>query len=406
MNQVNRDGAARLAVFSTLFPHGGQPQAGLFIRERMFRVGKKIPLVVVAPVPWFPLQGLIRLWRPHFRPSAPFYEVKDGFEVYRPRFFSPPAVGKSLDGLFMALGALPVLWRLQRAFRFNILDAHFAYPEGYAATLLGRWLKTPVTITLRGTEVPLARSRLRRRLMVKAVNRAARVFAVADSLRRHLAHLGADENKITVVGNGVDTEKFQPLEKLAVRRRLDIPADSPVLITVGGLVERKGFHRVIECLPSLRKKFPDLRYLIVGGACAEGDWSERLRQQVRELGLEEAVYFLGALPSEELKVPLSAADLFVLASGNEGWANVILEAMACGLPVVATEVGGNSEVICAPELGIIVPLQDKGALEEALAHGLEKRWDRSKIIAYARQNSWDGRVARLIRFFNEILISN
>ena len=192
----------RLVVFTTLFPHAGQPGAGLFIRERMFRVAKVLPVTVVAPVPWFPLQGLLRRWKPGFRPAAPMIEIQDGIEVRHPRFFSVPGAFKWLDGLFMALGCLPTMLRLKRSFAFNVIDAHFAYPDGYAATLLGRWLRVPVTITLRGTEVPLARDPRRRRRIVEALVRARRVFSVSDSLKRHVVSLGVPREKILVIGNG------------------------------------------------------------------------------------------------------------------------------------------------------------------------------------------------------------
>lgn len=395
----------RLVVFSTLFPHPGQPNAGVFIRERMFRVGKVLPLIVVAPQPWFPLQGVIRKWRPHFRPPAPRQEVQNGIEVLHPRFFSVPGLFKSLDGLFMAIGSLPTLLRLKRRFQFNLIDAHFAYPDGYAATLLGRWLKVPVTITLRGTEVPLSRDPARRRRIVAALDCASRVFSVSDSLKRHTVSLGVDGAKIRVVGNGVDTTKFHPLPKTEARSRLGLPQNAPVIVSVGALVERKGFHRVIECLPGLLRQFPSLHYLIVGGAGPEGDMSEALRRQVAELGLESTVHFLGPIPSTDLKLPLSAADVFILATRNEGWANVFLEAMACGLPVVATDVGGNAEVVCKPELGTIVPFGERSTLEGAIADALLFRWDRAAIIAYACDNSWDGRVAVLTEEFNHLTLN-
>lgn len=395
--------APRLVVFTTLFPHPGQPNAGVFIRERMFRVGEVLPLTVVAPVPWFPLQGLIRRWRPHFRPEAPRAQIQDGFEILHPRFFSVPGLFKSLDGFFMALGSLPTLLRLRKKFAFDIIDAHFAYPDGYAATLLGKWLHVPVTITLRGTEMPLSRHPARRRRIVAALARAARLFSVSASLKRHAVSLGADEAKIRVVGNGVDLEKFQPMPRREAREKLGLPPDVPVLVSVGGLVERKGFHRVIECLPELLPRFPELRYLIVGGASPEGDIGEQLRKQVRDLGMERQVVFLGPLPSHELKLPLSAADVFVLATRNEGWANVFLEAMACGLPVVTTDVGGNAEVVCKPELGTVVPFGDRPRLEHALTEALVREWDRDGIIAYARDNSWDSRVAVLAEEFNRLM---
>jgi teichuronic acid biosynthesis glycosyltransferase TuaC len=107
------------------------------------------------------------------------------------------------------------------------------------------------------------------------------------------------------------------------------------------------------------------------------------------------VTFLGPVASEQLGVPLSGADVFVLATRNEGWANVFLEAMACGLPVVTTDVGGNAEVVCRPELGILVPFEDPSALEHALAEALRRKWDRAAIVAYARANSWDNRIVAL-----------
>src|SRR3569832_61152 len=262
----------RLVVFSTLFPHAAQPNAGVFIRERMFRVGKKLPITVVSPRAWFPLQGLIRRFRSQFRPPARAYEIQQGIEIFRPRFFSFPGVGRSLDGLFMAVGSFAVLRRLRGKGRVDILDARFSYPDGYAATLLCRWLDIPVTIPLRGTEVPQSRDAARRARIVKALNRAVRVFSVADALKQYVGALGVDKDKILVVGNGVDSERFRPIAKQTARESLGLPADVPVIITVGGLVERKSFHRVMEVLPNLRLKFPDTRYLFVGGVCVVGVW--------------------------------------------------------------------------------------------------------------------------------------
>lgn len=388
-----------VVVFSTLFPNAAQPQAGLFIRERMFRVAEFLPLTVVAPVPVFPFQSLIRHWRPHFRPSVPHREMQDGIEVLHPRFLCFPGVLKGLDGTFLALGSIATLWRLKRAGRMDILDAHFAYPDGYAATLVGRWMGVPVTVTLRGTETRHAATPSLRPRVCRALTRASRVFSVSASLRQLALQLGSTEDKVRVVANGVDAEKFHPVPRDRARAELGLAEGVPVLISVGALTERKGFHRVIELLPALRERFPGLVYLIVGGASAEGDWRARLERMVADLGLGDAVRFLGVLEPQALNGPLSAADVFVLASRNEGWANVILEAMACGLPVVATDVGGSREVVCRPDLGTIVPFDDAQALEGALADALTRRWNAAQIVAYARANGWDQRVAVLVDEF-------
>jgi teichuronic acid biosynthesis glycosyltransferase TuaC len=310
---------------------------------------------------------------------------------------------KWLDGFFLALGCLPTFLRLKRTFAFNVIDAHFAYPEGYAAMLLGKWLRVPVTITLRGTEVPLSHDPPRRRRIIAALQHATRIFSVSASLKRHAIRLGAAADKIAVVGNGVDMGKFHRLDKVAARQQLGVPLEAPVLVSVGALVERKGFHRVFACLPELRRSFPGLRYLVVGGPGPEGDWSAQLRGQVVDLGLQECVTFLGTLPPENLSVPLSAADVFVLATGNEGWANVFLEAMACGLPVVTTDVGGNAEVVSNATLGIVVPFGHADQLTRAIAESLGRKWDRDAIVAHAEHNDWDGRVTTLVEEFSAIV---
>lgn len=392
----------KLLVFSSLFPSQKRPNAGVFIRERMFRVAQHMPVIVVSPVPWFPFQGIVRYWRPHFRPQPDSYEEQQGISVYFPRFLSVPGLFKSCDGFFMALGCLFTLIKLRK--KFTIIDAHFAYPDGYAATLLGKWLKIPVTITLRGTEVPLSKMPGRKTRLLMALKNATRIFSVSDSLKQHVVSLGAKADKIRVIGNGIDTTTFYPLAKSAARAELKLPENAKVLISVGALVDRKGFHRVLEILPALVVKIPELVYLIVGGDSPEGNITERLEYQVKMLKLEDNVRFLGAYPSKQLKVPLSAADLFVLATANEGWANVFLEAMACGLPVITTAVGGNKEVVSKPSLGTVVPYGDSEALLAALLQGFETVWDRPLIIRYAQENSWECRVKILVEEFQRIAL--
>ncbi len=393
----------RLIVFSSLFPSNKRPGAGLFIRERMFCVSQQLPIIVISPVPWFPFQWLIRYWKPYFRPLPKSYEEQSGVKVYYPRFLSIPGLLKNWDGFFMALGSFTLLNKLVKQQGFNIIDAHFAYPDGYAATLLGKWLNVPVTITLRGTEVPLSKFPSRKNRMMKALKNAIKIFSVSDSLKKHVIGLGAIKEKIEVVGNGIDIAKFYPIDKNTAREKLDIPQSAKVMISVGGLVERKGFHRVIEVLPGLVDEFPDLLFLIVGGDSPEGGIGQRLKDQVKHLNMQKHVRFLGALASEELKSPLSAADAFVLATANEGWANVFLEAMACGLPVITTNVGGNQEVVNSDELGTIVPFGEPKALEQALINGLKRQWDNDFILRYAKNNTWDKRVSILVKNFNAIV---
>ena len=388
-------------MLSSLFPSPQEPLAGLFIRERMFRVARRLPVTVVAPVTWSPVDGLIRCWRPHYRLTQPLNTVDAGIPVLRPRYVSIPGpilmdgagMAAAVDGIVRGITATGGPW---------IIDAHFAYPDGYAASLLARRLGLPYTITLRGTEIRHSRMPAIRKRMIAAVTGAARVFAVSDSLRRLALDLGVAAERALVVPNGVDMERFRPLPRAEARRRLGIPADARVLVTVGGLVARKGYHRVIECLPRLRQDWGDVIYLAVGGASKEGDDSKILKAQAATAGVGEQVKFLGPLAPDTLSVPLSAADALVLASSNEGWANVLLEAMACGTPVVASDVGGNREVVADESVGLIFDLADAHALEAAIDQALRRQWDRDAIVAFAGRNSWQSRVDRLVDEFTAI----
>jgi glycosyltransferase involved in cell wall biosynthesis len=390
------DSRPHILVWSSLFPSPAQPQAGIFIRERMFRVAQDLPLTVISPQPWFPLQSLIRKFKPHFRPETPRHERQSGIDVFRPRYLSVPGVFKHLDGWSMAAGARNTVRHLQRQGRVDLIDAHFAYPDGYAASRVAGELGVPLTLTLRGTEVRHTRDTRLRKRVVSALHHACKVFTVSSSLRELALELGMPAERTLVVGNGVEARRYLPLPQQQARRALGLPADARVLITVGGLVERKGYHRVIACLPELRAQFPKLHYLAVGCAGPEGDFTPQLEHQVQRLGLQDHVHFTGALPTEGVRQALSASDVFVLASRNEGWANVLLEAMACGLPVVASDVGGNAEVVCRPEVGSIVPFDDHAALVRALRRALTQAWDRAAIRQYAEENDWQARVRVLV----------
>ncbi|MDO6691876.1 glycosyltransferase [Aliiglaciecola sp. 3_MG-2023] len=393
----------RIVVLSSLFPNSVRKQSGLFVRERMFRVAEFADIEVISPVPWFPGQGLIRLFKPNYRPMPAKKEVQQGITVHFPRFLSIPKFFRKLDGTMMARAAYKVAKQLELQQTIDIIDSHFTYPDGLAATKVAQRLNKKVTITLRGTELTHSQDPEKLKLMLQAWQDADHMFCVANSLKQLAVSLGAQEDKFTVVGNGVDTHKFSALEPKNARRQMGIDEDAKVLITVGGLVRRKGFHRVIDCLPELLLSYPNLVYLIVGGASAEGNIEAELRAQVNSLDLEEHVKFLGSLPPNKLSAPLSSADLFVLSTANEGWANVILESMACGTPVIASDVGGNSEVINSDDVGEIVPFDDHPALFTSIKQGLNKEWDRQAIVNYAQQNHWDTRMAKIMEIYNNLV---
>jgi glycosyltransferase involved in cell wall biosynthesis len=350
----------------------------------------EVEVRVVAPTPWFPfVSGL----RPGYRPPVPAEEVQDGVRVLHPRFLSVPGIFKCLDGLLLFLGTLPTLVRLRREQRFDAIDAHFIYPEGLAAVLHGLVFRVPVLVTVRGLLPLLIRYRLRRPQLRFTLRRAARLIAVSRSLAESVVAEGVEPGRVRVIENGIDPAVFHPLDRLEARRSLDLPGlpelpeDVPLLVSVGTLAPRKGFHLVLAAMASLRGRFPNLRFAIVGGPGAEGAVEGELRALAERLGLADRVVFAGPRGRGELAAWYSAADLFVLASAHEGCPNVVLEALACGTPVVATPVGNVPELLDRPEVGIVVERQVP-ALAAGIAEALSREWDRDAIRARIGSRTW------------------
>ncbi len=385
----------RALVLSSTFPNANQPTLGVFVRERMTALARHCELRVVAPVPWFPANGLIRGARVVGVPP-----VEDGgaFPVYHPRFLSIPRYLKCLDGMLYAASLAPFLARLRREFDFDLIDAHFAYPDGLAAVLLGQLLRRPVVVTLRGSIVRLRHYPLHRPQIRWALGRATRVIAVSQSLKDVARGLGVNAQHISVIPNGVDLAKFYPKNRNAAREVCGLPRDRPIILTVGGIYEGKGQHHVVETLATLSTGHPDAIYVIVGEDRRDG-YAERLRSLIARSGLGERVRFAGPQPHDALSDWYSAADDFCLATQSEGWANVLLEALACGTPVVATKVGGNPEIVPDDRYGLLVPHGDVPALSDALERAIESRWDRAALAAYAATHTWEAAASRVVREF-------
>lgn len=389
----------RVLVLSSVFPNPKQPALGVFVRERMKRVARECELVVVAPVPWFPFTSFLRRqWT-----GIPPVEEQDGLRVLHPRFLSVPGVLKWLDGILYAVSLVPFLFRLRRRFAFDLIDAHFAYPDGMAAVLLGRVFRRPVVITLRGSIVRLSGYPLHRPQLGYALRKAARIISVSQSLKDVAVGLGTvTPEKIRVVPNGVDVGRFRPGDRAEARRRLGLPPGRTVLLSVGGLNEGKGQHRVVRLLPRLLEQHPDLLYVIVGSERPIDTTRPLLNRLIVEHGLRDHVLIAGECPHDAVPTWLAAADVFCLATRSEGWANVLLEAVACARPVVATRVGGNAEVIPDERLGLLVPADSDAALERGIREALGRSWDPEVLVGHARSHSWEATARAVLDEFRRI----
>ena len=312
-----------------------------------------------------------------------------------------PKVGMVFYGLMMFLSVLLEVRKIQKDFDFDLIDAHYMYPDCYAAVLVGRFLRKPVVVSARGSDVNLfSRFSIIRRLLIYVLLRADHVIAVSSALQRAIVQLGVSEEKVSVIPNGVDGGKFKKISKQKARQILGLPADGPVLLSVGGLTGVKGFHHLIRAFNILveESKGIEPKLMIVG----EGPSRNDLGIIISELGLSSHVQLVGAVPHERLYLWYNAADLFCLASEREGWPNVVLEALACGTPVVGTAVGGIPEIIVNEDIGLLTG-REPGVMAARLREAMEKNWDRDRMVQYAERFTWNAAAARVRQVFDCLL---
>lgn len=374
----------RVLIFTGLFPNREKPLQGVFVYQRMSHFAQRSgnQVQVIAPVPYFPPWLRMTRWKKDGQ--IPIKEEIGNLTTHHPRYALLPKISMPLHGLLMFLGSLRTAQCLHKEMKFECIDAHFVYPDGLAAVLLGRVLKIPVVVSARGTDINLYPTfRFIRSLIRWTLKHAAGSIAVSSSLAEVMLELGARPKRIRVIGNGIDLDRFSPLAPSEARNHLGLPSTGKIIVSVGALIPRKGFHFLIPAFAKIAERFPDLRLYILG----EGDYRSRLEALIQESKLESQVKLVGNIPNEQLKHWFSAADLSCLVSSREGWANVLQESMACGTPVVATRVWGAPEIVVSPELGILVE-QNTEEIAAALLTAVGKDWNRPWIAEHAAKRTW------------------
>ncbi|MBV8728925.1 MAG: glycosyltransferase [Acidobacteriia bacterium] len=369
----------KILSLANVYPNPSEPGLGLFVRARLQQVATRASVKVIAPIPLLDYSNPKgKLFR---RRDFPLTRQDGSIEVFHPRWLFPPG-GTPANVLGQFLRLLPLVRRIRETFPFDLIDAHFGYPEGATAALLGSFFRVPYTITLRGSETAFAASPARRRVLQWAMRRAARIIAVSSDLRDFAVEQGVPPQLAVTIPNGIDPAIFYPRGNHSTRTRRTI-------VSAGELIEAKGHHLVIEAAKTLLDRGHDLEVVIVGGTARGGpSYEHQLRELASFLRVEERVRFLGFADRETLANLLSAADLFCLASSTEGWPNVVNEALACGTPVVASAVGGVRAMLENPRYGITVPPGDLTALTEALDQALHISWDRVAISNWGQSRTW------------------
>ena len=385
----------RILTFTTLYPNAARPQFSVFVENRLRHLvaSGDVAARVLAPVPYFPFSAE-RFGSYASFARAPRHEERFGIEIDHPRYLTLPKVGMSMAPFLLYASARGALERLLRAgHRFDLIDAHYFYPDGVAAVMLGRAFGLPVTVTARGSDINvLPNYALPRRLIRRAARQADGVIAVSSALAGKLAGLGVEQSRITVLRNGVDPKVFRPVTPFEPGEG---PPPRPLAVSVGNLVPLKGHDLVISALTDL----PGLTLWIVGGGPERG----RLEALARDLNVAGRVRFLGVVPHERMPEVYSAADVLVLASEREGWPNVLLEAMACGTRVVTTKVSDVSDLVNTPAAGNRVAERSAGRLAQAIREILAVPLPREATRLHAQGFTWEATTRGQIELFKEIL---
>jgi teichuronic acid biosynthesis glycosyltransferase TuaC len=346
----------RVLIVSNLYPHRHSPDKAVYNRQQFAALTEYCEVQVIAPVPRFELS----------KDDVPMYDTIDGIEVSYPRYLVVPKLFQSLYGLLMFISLYRHARHRLKTFKSDVIFATWAYPDAVAAALLAKANGKPLVIKTHGTDLNYGLKYGLRRLMIRFAMRCAlRIVCVSKRLREQLVELGIDPAKIHVLTNGVDSQLFKPTDRDRARAELELGDERRHVLFVGNLVPVKGADLLIRAVSLLPD---DVCLHLVGHGCQEAD----LRIQTESLGVADRVSFHGQRPYEQMPVWQNAVDVFCLPSRNEGCPNAVVEALACGTPVVATDVGAVSQLISNPDQGTIVAPDDAGLLAKALEDQLSR----------------------------------
>jgi glycosyltransferase involved in cell wall biosynthesis len=390
----------KILALSYLFPNPVQTSYGIFVYNRIQALAELSDIRVIAPLQWYPFRDRLRPALAGLSRIAK-KETIGTLKVHYPRFPVIPRYMKWFDAISYFLAVCPVLRRLRKeGFDFDLVDVHWTYPDILAGYLLARMAGKPFIVTIRGREaLYFEENDARTRMLHAILQKADGVIALSHELAALVTAIGVSPSKIHVALNGVDTGNFRPESKEGARRRLNLPHDKKIILSVGRLTEAKGHQHIIEALPALARR-GSVELHIIGGINPETDYSANLQELIGSLRLDNA-HLHRDIPHAQLGSWYNAADLFCLASHGEGCPNVVLEALACGTPVVTTNVGAVEELIEHGRDGYIV--DDAGTIPEALARGLSAQWDRERIAGRMAEMSWQACARKVDGIYRETL---
>lgn len=378
----------KVLFFTSIFPSLSEPTRGPYNHNIVLALSKSCEIKVVSPQPFWS-----RIKNPKSLGKTPF-ETQTGIDVVLPTYWSVPKL-TSLHGNSMYRSVKPCVEHLYQDFPFDIIFAVWAYPDAVAAAQLARDFNCPLLIKTMGSDVnvlckiPKIESQI-----TQAFQKASYVVSVSKALQEKVISTGISKDRSLVQHNGVNGDRFTIKDKPDAKKRLNLPLDKSILCYIGRLGAEKGVDILIKSINKIKSKNIELH--IIGW----GDQEIALKAQVDALGIGNQVIFHGMRPHHEVPQWLNACDLFCLPSRREGCPNVVLESLASGRPVVASNVGGVPELINGSN-GVLVESEDPDALAKGIDEALSRTWDPEQLRNSVEFLSWETVGAR----YHQILTS-
>jgi len=372
----------RILAITRIFPNAVEPLSAPFNRQQFAALAKLADLSVMATIPWFPGSRFVKKSKTWSLRSVPARDVIEGIDVAHPRVAYVPGLA-GLSGALEIASLLPGL--LSRRRDVDVVLGSWAYPDGAAAVALAKMIGVPAVIKVHGSDLNVQSKMFGpRKNLALALPRATRLVAVSAALGEKAISLGMPRERVAIVQNGTDGSLFRVRERAEARAALDWPGAWPkkLVLYVGRIERAKGVIDLIKAFSAVAAKDVDLAVALLG----EGGAMAEVKALAAPLG--DRVRFLGARPLSQVPQWMAASTLVTLPSHAEGSPNVIREALACGRPVVATNVGGIPELVTSDALGILAPLGDSAALGEALVDVANKGFDPAMIAARSG-GSWE-----------------
>jgi len=375
----------RILFLTNIFPNPYEPLKGTFNLEMVKSLSEQHDVDVVCPVSW--------VEKSRAKSRSPVAISSARVTVRYPTYFYTPKVFRRFYASFLSWSVRGALSDAVRNRRPDIVLSYWVHPDGAVALRFARTLGVPGVVMIGGSDVLLFTANpMRRRVIVGTLHEADAIITVSDNLKAKLTGFGIPPEKVTVVTRGVDATKFAPADRAAARRRLQLADDARHLVWVGRMVPVKGLPLLLEACADLKRRGIAFCAHLIGS----GPDRAALGAQVAALGLERHVSFPGAVAHDDLPDWYRAADLVVLPSLSEGTPNVLLEAIACDTPFVASAVGGIPE-IASDGIDTLVAPGDASALAAAIACALQRRPVlRDRRFAPGSQSAASARISRVL----------